>query len=413
MIPEYREKRWHWPRKDGMWISLASIPPLSHRPELHERVRLLRFPVRIKRVKRYLEKNVDRKVKEGVYRIVRNPVVKLAKDAVIQRNFALRVWELCENASYDVVHCHDYHTLGIGVYLKRKKDMSLVYDPHERFSEMNEKNRWERIMDDRRKSWKMEWVDHLITANELLQQEFQSLYPDLSITVIRNIPESLSELPLEKNYFHQTFGLSSNDQVVLYQGGFFPNSGLEELVSSISYLPEHCKLVLLGFGTWENRLKQLVKQKGLDHRVFFHQPLWPRELLRVTAHADLGVVLSSHTDRTSRLTPHKVFEYIQAGIPVVASDQPGKAIVVGTYQTGKLVDSRNVKEVAGAIQEVLADPDPWLIGTHKARKRLCWEKEQERLTRLYQQIDLARSEKKAEKRKQEDVVSIQPHLRQL
>ncbi|PTX58134.1 glycosyltransferase involved in cell wall biosynthesis [Melghirimyces profundicolus] len=400
----------------GWYVDIACVQSASEPPpELHERVRFLRFRINTKRIKRFVDKKAAVRVKRGVYRVVRSPMVRMAKDVVAQRNFAFRIWELCENASYEAVHCHDLHTLSIGVHLKRKKGCTLVYDSHQPFDEGNGKTRWGRLVSHRMESWWMESVDHLITENELLEAKFQHHYPDLSITVLRNIPESLSQLPEEKNYFHGKFGLAPGDRVVLYQGGFLRNRGLEELIHAFTRLPDHYKLVLLGFGEWEERLRRLVREKKVGDKVFFHPPLCPRELLRVTSHADLGTVLYGGKEGIHPLsTPNQVFEYIQAGIPAVTSDQPGIAHVVGAYKTGRLVDPLNVGEIASAIHEILPDPDPWRISTHKARKLLNWEKERERLVELYRQINLTQAEqRKKEDRESEDAVSIQPHLRQL
>lgn len=156
-----------------------------------------------------------------------------------------------------------------------------------------------------------------------------------------------------------------------------------------------------------------IEDRKLQDRIFFHPPLLPKELLQVTSHADLGAVLYQSTCMTGHLTtPTNLLEYIQAGLPVVSSDHPGKAIVVGTYQTGRLVDPQNITEITGAIREILSDPDAFLIGTYKARKLLQWGKEQERLVELYRQVHLNRREW-PEKDQEEDAISIQPHLRQL
>lgn len=398
----------------GWYVDIACLNILPDPPpELHDRVRLLRFPVHTKRIKHYVDQKTNRSIQKGVYRVVRTPMVQIAKDAMTRKHFATQLWELCEHACYDVVHCHDVHALGIGVHLKRKKGLTLIYDAHGLFDEKNEK-RWEQARDHRAESRWMDSVDHLITVNELLEAEYNERYPAISTTVLRNIPESLPRLPSEKNYFHQRFGLHSEDRVVLYQGRFTPNRGLEELIEAFVPLPSQHKLVLLGYGEWEEQILRRIKDRKLQDRIFFHPPLLPRKLLQVTSHADLGAVLYQNTCMTSHLsTPTNLMEYIQAGLPVVCSDHPGKAIVVGTYETGRLVNPQNITEISGAIREILSNPDTYLIGTHKARKLLQWGKEQERLVELYRQLHLSRGERPEKEQEEEDIISIQPHLRQL
>src|SRR5699024_3189115 len=71
----------------GWYVDIACLHTTSQpAPEIHERVRLLRYPIQTKRIKRYVEQKADQRVKRGVYRVVRNPVVKVAKDAVAKRD---------------------------------------------------------------------------------------------------------------------------------------------------------------------------------------------------------------------------------------------------------------------------------------------------------------------------------------
>lgn len=398
----------------GCYVDIACLQILPESPpKLHDRVRLLRFPVYTKRLKHYVDQKTNQSIQKGVYRVVRTPMVQVAKDAMVRKQFATRLWELCEHARYDVVHCHDVHALGIGVHLKRKKGLTLIYDAHGLFDEKNER-RWEQSRGHRTESRWMDSVDHLVTVNELLEAEYNQRYPVISTTVLRNIPESLPQLPSEKNYFHQRFGLHPEDRVVLYQGRFTPKRGLEELIEAVESLPSQYKLVLLGYGVWEEQILHRIEDWKLQDRIFCHPPLLPQKLLQVTSHADLGAVLYQSTCMNSYLsTPTNLLEYIQAGLPVVCSDHPGKAIVVGTYKTGRLVDPRNIKEISGAIQEILSDPDTYLIGTHKARKQLQWEKEQERLVALYRQLHLPPRDRLEKEQEEEDIIAMQPHLRQL
>ncbi|MDR6227028.1 glycosyltransferase [Desmospora profundinema] len=396
--------------RSGWDVDIACLHTTAEPPpDLHEKIRLLRIPIHTKRMKRYVERKADRRIQRGVYRVIRNPVVKMAKDVVAQRQFALKISELCQAASYDAVHCHDLNTLSIGVSLKRKKGYTLIYDSHELFNEMNGKGRWERMVGYRVEAWWIHYVDWLITVNELMEREFKNRYGrELKTAVVRNIPESLEQLPVEKNYFHQKYQLDEEDRILLYQGGFSHNRGLEEVIRSLVHLPVTCKLVLLGFGELQERLTRMAEELKLTERVFFHEPLLPQEMLRVTAHADVGMVLYQDSCLNNVLsTPNKIFEYIQAGIPMVSSDHPGKAIVVGATKTGKLVDPQDVKGIADAIREILEEPESYLIAALKAKRKLTWEKEQEQLVQLYETIESTRE------RDRENHVSIQPHLREL
>ncbi|GGE21349.1 hypothetical protein GCM10011571_24300 [Marinithermofilum abyssi] len=394
----------------GWEVDIACLhTTLQPPPELHERIRLLRFPISTRRIKSYVERKADQRLKQGVYRVVRTPVVKMAKDVVAQRQFAQKVWELCEQASYDAVHCYDLNTLSIGVYLKRKKGISLIYDCQELYREKYGKGRLEKMVGYQAESWWINHVDCLITTNELMEEEFRKRNDSLRSVVIRNVPSVLPELPEKKRYFHNRFRLQPEDQIVLYQGVFIRNRGLETLIEAVSHLPENVKLVMIGYGEWKEYLERWALHHCVDGRVFFHPPLLPEDLLFVTCHADIGVVFYTRTSRESDLaTPTSTHEYIHAGVPVLTSPQPGKTLPIRQSGAGKSVDPLDPDGVAKALQEMLADPGPFIQGCIKARNTWKWESERQRLIQLYENIYTEQ-----EHEKESNYYSIKPQLRQL
>ena len=83
--------------------------------------------------------------------------------------------------------------------------------------------------------------------------------------------------------------------------------------------------------------------------------------------------------------PNKLLESIAAGLPVVASDLPEIASLVGTYGIGVLCQPQDPQDVARAINEALV---PERYGAFKAnlkqaQEELNWEKESQKLTHLY------------------------------
>jgi glycosyltransferase involved in cell wall biosynthesis len=87
--------------------------------------------------------------------------------------------------------------------------------------------------------------------------------------------------------------------------------------------------------------------------------------------------------------PIKLFEYMAAGIPVVASDFPAWRELVG--DAGVLIDPYDVGAIAEAIDTLLGDPDTaeamGARGREAVRERYGWEAEAERLLSLYERLD--------------------------
>ncbi len=87
--------------------------------------------------------------------------------------------------------------------------------------------------------------------------------------------------------------------------------------------------------------------------------------------------------------PNKLFEYLMAGLPVLASPLDVVAHVLGTYDVGKVVSSLIPEDIGAAINAMIADRvalDRMKRSALKTAQEFCWEKESQRLIRLYRHI---------------------------
>jgi glycosyltransferase involved in cell wall biosynthesis len=103
------------------------------------------------------------------------------------------------------------------------------------------------------------------------------------------------------------------------------------------------------------------------------------------------VVLIQDTCRSYHFAlPNKLFEYIQAGIPVVGSDLPEIAHIIRDNQIGEFVDPNNPDSIANAIQHLLNDPEYYTrskLNTRRAAKIFNWERESSKLLDLYANLE--------------------------
>jgi glycosyltransferase involved in cell wall biosynthesis len=93
-------------------------------------------------------------------------------------------------------------------------------------------------------------------------------------------------------------------------------------------------------------------------RVHVVPPVPPGDLVDVAASAHVGVspIVPSCLNYRYSL-PNKLFQYMAAGVPVVASDFPQVREIVEGAGCGLVVDTRHPAEIAGAIDRILADPE--------------------------------------------------------
>jgi len=84
--------------------------------------------------------------------------------------------------------------------------------------------------------------------------------------------------------------------------------------------------------------------------------------------------------------PNKLFDYIQAGIPVLVSDLPEMKKVVEKYNIGIIAASREKDYLREQIYNLLFDTglrEIWKPGLERAANELCWENEEKNLLEFY------------------------------
>ncbi|HSK51336.1 MAG TPA: glycosyltransferase, partial [Clostridia bacterium] len=162
--------------------------------------------------------------------------------------------------------------------------------------------------------------------------------------------------PERRRRFHEALGLPPTERIVVYQGGFSHDRGIEQLIEAIADVPG-ATLVLLGYGRMQQQLEELAADPATGGKLAVLPAVPPTELLDWIASADVAAMPIQPTTLNHRLTtPNKLFEAMAAGVPVVASDLPGMAAIVRDAGCGVLVDPTDPGTIAGAIRQILELP---------------------------------------------------------
>jgi glycosyltransferase involved in cell wall biosynthesis len=269
------------------------------------------------------------------------------------------------------------------VSLIRRKP--LVYDTHEFFTgvpELTQRPRvrkvWEKI-----EKWIFPKLKYVITVNHSIAGLYKDLYGK-KLTVIRNVPP-------KKDITHprsrKDLGLPEETPIILLQGAWInADRGGEEAVEAMAYL-ENVLLLIIGAGDVIDILKEKTKRPELTGKVLFIPRLPFEQLFNYTVHADLGLTLDKDTNINYRFSlPNKLFDYIQAGVPVLASSLPEVRAIIEQYSIGECIDMHEPKHIAQCIQNILADKNKlqyYRENCVKAREELCWEVEKTKLVEVY------------------------------
>jgi glycosyltransferase involved in cell wall biosynthesis len=129
---------------------------------------------------------------------------------------------------------------------------------------------------------------------------------------------------------------------------------------------------------------------GVGGRVHFHPAVAQDQLLALSAAADGGVVpYQANCLNNFYCTPNKLFEFIAAGTPIVASDLPEIRNIVVGRGLGMVGDTSTPESFALLIDQFFADEEritTWRSNLAKARKVLSWEREGAKVVAIYEAL---------------------------
>ncbi|PKP51539.1 MAG: glycosyltransferase [Bacteroidetes bacterium HGW-Bacteroidetes-1] len=311
------------------------------------------------------------------------------KGPLFYAEFNLRLFFLLFWHRADILLANDLDTLLPNFLISRLRKRPLIFDSHEYFTEtpelVNRKLKqkiWKNI-----EKFVVSRLDEMITVNDSIANLFRHEY-GLKVHVIRNLPLKYTPFNvLSRNDLH----LPVHKKILILQGsGINVDRGAEELVMAMKQLPE-LLLLIIGGGDVIKSLHEMVEINGLQQQVTFLPRMPYAQMMQYTQNADLGLTLDKDTNLNYRLSlPNKIFDYIQAGIPVLASPLPEIKKIIDTYDLGTFVINHDPEMIASAIKQVFDDSDrlqQWQKNTIKAAKELCWENEENILLNIYGQYN--------------------------
>ncbi|HXB13872.1 MAG TPA: glycosyltransferase, partial [Bacteroidia bacterium] len=225
-------------------------------------------------------------------------------------------------------------------------------------------------------------LKYMLTVNDSIAKLYHNEY-GTDVKVMRNLPMK-SELHNRKT--RKDLNLPEDKNIVLLQGaGINIDRGAEEAVQSMQQV-NNAILLIIGGGDAIENLKALTQKWNLAEKVKFIPKLPFEKLIQYTAQADIGLTLDKNTNLNYlNSLPNKLFDYIHAGVPVLASALPEVKRIVEKYNIGECIESVTPEEIAKKISEILANKEKlstYKVNTTKAKEALCWEKEKKVLEEL-------------------------------
>jgi glycosyltransferase involved in cell wall biosynthesis len=289
----------------------------------------------------------------------------------------------------DLLFSNDLDTLLPNFLVSRMRGTSLIYDSHEYFTEVPElvnrplvQNLWKQL-----ESLLLPKLKNSLTVNDSIARLYEKDFGK-KMVVVRNIPSALNESIQSKT--RKELNLPLDKKLLILQGsGINVDRGAEEAVEAMCYL-EEVLLLIIGSGDIIEELKSRVEELSLEKKVVFRDRMSYKDMMAHTKLADLGLTLDKDTNINYRFSlPNKLFDYVHAGIPVLASNLIEVRKVVEEFEIGEIIESHDPKNLALKINEMLSSNklETWKANTTKAQAVLSWENETVALKKMISELN--------------------------
>jgi glycosyltransferase involved in cell wall biosynthesis len=308
-------------------------------------------------------------------------------------NRALRMFERVQKAKTialqidaDLYHFHDPELLRIAHTLKRG-NKKVVYDAHEDTAKQimskyyikpafrkiisSSFSKYERYVTSR--------IDGVVTATPSILEQFKSL----------NIPSvNVNNFPVLKEFEDLSFNLSKKERAICYAGGLSEIRGIKEMIELAKLLPD---VTVYLAGTFaDGKAEELIKNAKSTKNLIFLGQLSRNDVKDLYSKCQIGMAILHPVPNHINSLPIKIFEYMSAGIPVIASDLDLWKSIIEPRNCGFCLDPFDVENVAKKVMFLLENPDKAKVMGDLAKKYVTqdfsWQGEEQKLGEFYQSL---------------------------
>ncbi len=325
----------------------------------------------------YLVAAGDSKICEGIHIIGcgEKPVGRKAR----MGGFAKKIYQRAKELDCDVYHFHDPELLPYGIKLK-KAGKVVIFDSHEDVPEQIMSKYWIPAplrwivskMYKAYESYAVSKFDAVVTATPAIAEKFVGRAKN--VVVINNYPK-LDDIVFQEKPF------GNRNQTICYAGGIDEIRGIYVMLQAINGMPG-AKLVLAG--PCEDAIKNIITE---NEYVQYLGVLGRYEINCMYGDALAGLVVLQPLDRYKVSQPIKMYEYMAAGLPVIASDFTLWKQIIEDSGCGICVNPTDASEVRKACVRLLANPDlckkMGLAGRKCVEEKYNWVVEEKKLLKLY------------------------------
>jgi glycosyltransferase involved in cell wall biosynthesis len=300
------------------------------------------------------------------------------------------ITNLVREFRFDAIHVHDLPLSEVAAGICDKNNIPLTVDLHENWPAYLRISKHTQSLAGRLLSPNKKWVayekktlaaaDHIVVVVKEAAERLANigLDPD-RVKVVSNTLnlKHFRITPAEK---------SGNDIILFYAGGLTYHRGLQVVIRALVAHPS-IKCWILGEGSYKAELENLVSGLGMETQVIFKgwQPY--EKMTEMMMDADYTLIPHLRSEHTDSTIPHKLFQYMYAGKPIIASNCKPIERIVNETNSGYIYTADQPEELMKVLQQIKNDdPGTYVENGRKwVEEKYNWSIDSKVLLDLYNQ----------------------------
>ena len=297
-----------------------------------------------------------------------------------------------------IIHVHDLPLMMLGLIFARLVNAKLVYDLHENYPATFD-------------VWKKGGIFRPLVRNKHLAQIYdrfcllktdravvvepehigwikQYYGIDRPMSVVSNTVDLLSYPEIKINL--EIVDKFKKYLVVSYVGQISVERDLEVALKALVILKEtvkHILFIIVGEGPDRERLQNITNKLGLENKVVFTGWIPFKETATYIHLSEICLIPQGSNDLIDNGTPHKLFQYMVLGKPVIVSDAKAMSRIVKEENCGLVFKSKDEKSLANAVLTLLKNENNFgKKGIEAVNNKYNWQRASEELIRLYESV---------------------------
>ncbi|MFY2101415.1 glycosyltransferase family 4 protein [Achromobacter xylosoxidans] len=285
------------------------------------------------------------------------------------------------------INAHSLAVLPLCYVASRMTGARLIYDTHELETETTGykgvRQKLGRLIEKRL----IKRCDDVFVVSDAIADWYAERYGIARPHVTRNIPQfsAVASAPSAQADLREKMGVTPDDLLFVYQGGFIAGRGIERLLSVFAQMPASIHLMCMGSGPLHD---QIVAAAAAHPNIHLPPPVAPQEVLGYTKAADVGICLTDNSCLSHYYSlPNKVFEYLHAGLPIIVNPLQEQQGIIEQHQCGWVApedDAALAKMLRGITRETLIDRQ---AGVKQAAITFDWHNEAANLVQRYRSLN--------------------------